>query len=33
MKLVNKLSTGFIIAGAYATKVRKTLFAQLKEEV
>ncbi len=33
MKLVNKLSTGFIIAGAYATKVRRTLFAQLKEEM
>ncbi len=33
MKLVNKLSTGFIIAGAYATKVRKTLFAQLKDEI
>ncbi|NPA86503.1 MAG: DUF2258 domain-containing protein [Candidatus Diapherotrites archaeon] len=33
MKLINKLSTGLVIAGAYATKVRKTLFAQLKEEV
>ena len=33
MRLVNKLSTGFVIAGAYATKVRRTLFAQLKEEV
>lgn len=27
------LSTGFIIAGAYADKVRKTLFAQLREHV
>ncbi|MEM0232855.1 MAG: DUF2258 domain-containing protein [Candidatus Nezhaarchaeales archaeon] len=27
------LSTGFIIAGAYADKVRKTLFAQLREYV
>ena len=33
MKLVNKLSTGLVITGAYATKVRRTLFAQLKEEV
>jgi hypothetical protein len=27
------LSTGFIIAGAYADKVRKTLFAQLRDHV
>lgn len=27
------LSTGFIIAGAYADKVRKTLFAQLREQI
>ena len=27
------LSTGFIIAGAYAGKVRKTLFAQLRDHV
>ena len=33
MKLINRLSTGYIIAGAYATKVRRTLFAQLKEEM
>ncbi len=33
MKLVNKLSTGLVIAGAYADKVRKTLFAQLREEM
>lgn len=28
-----KLSTGYIIAGAYATKLRKTLFAQLRDKL
>ncbi len=28
-----QLSTGFIIAGAYANKIKKTLFAQLREAV
>ncbi len=28
-----KLSTGYIIAGAYATKLRKTLFAQLRDKI
>ncbi len=27
------LSTGLIIAGAYADKVRRTLFAQLKDKI
>jgi len=30
---VVQLSTGLIIAGAYADKIRKTLFAQLRDEI
>ncbi len=33
MALVNRLSTGFVITGAYADKIRKTLFAQTREYV
>lgn len=31
--LIRELNTGIVIAGAYATKVRRTLFAQLKNEI
>ncbi len=31
--LENELSTGLVIAGAYADKLRRTLFAQLREHV
>lgn len=32
-KIENELSTGLVIAGAYANKLRRTLFAQLKDLV
>ncbi len=33
MALVNRLSTGYVIVGAYATKLRRTMFAQLKDHI
>jgi len=32
-KIENELSTGLVIAGAYADKLRRTLFAQLRDLV